>query len=84
MSKVVADQLLKQINTCDYEKIEACMSFGRPFLSLDDDLKYLWAEWILGYSSLQTTSALSNKFNKFGLCHALGIYQDVYTYLSPL
>jgi len=84
VSRVVADQLLKQINAADYEKIEACMSFCKPFLSLDDDFKYLRAEWILGYSSLYTTSALSNKMNKFGLAHAFGIQQDVYTYLSPL
>lgn len=84
VSKIVADQLLKQINNSDYEKIEACLSFGKPFLSLDDSFKYLRAEWLFGYSSLMTTNALPNKMNRFGLCNCMGIYQDVYTYLSPL
>jgi len=60
------------------------MSFGKPFLSIKDEFMQIRAEWILGYSSLNTNPALGNKMNKFGLCQALSIHQDVYAYLSPL
>jgi|JI9StandDraft_1071089.scaffolds.fasta_scaffold115489_2 hypothetical protein len=34
VSKAVAEQLLKQINDTDFNKIEACMGFAKPFLSI--------------------------------------------------
>lgn len=84
VSKAVAEQLFKQINDSDTNKIEACMGFARPFLSIDDDLKYQRAEWILGFSSLLTQGAMPNKINKFGLFHASQITHDIHTYLTPL
>jgi hypothetical protein len=41
VSKAVAEQLLKQINDTDYNKIEACMGFAKPFLSINDDLSLI-------------------------------------------
>ena len=41
VSKAVAEQLLKQINDTDYNKIEACMGFAKPFLSIDDEYKQI-------------------------------------------
>lgn len=84
VSKAVAEQLLKQINETDCNKIEACMGFAKPFLSINDDLKLIRAEWILGYSGLNTSNALPFKLNRFGICYATYINQDIYTYQTPL
>ena len=36
VSKTVGVNILKSINSVDYEKIEACMEVGRFYLTLDD------------------------------------------------
>lgn len=60
------------------------MGFAKPFLLIDDDFKNQRTEWILGYSSLNTSNAMPNKVNKFGLSQAHYLSNDIYTYLTPL
>lgn len=85
VSKAVAEQLLKTINAVDYEKIEAAMGFARPYLSINDDIKLLRAEWILGFSCPTTNpNTLVNKLNKFGVCVSNSIMSDVHTYITPI
>ena len=84
VSKTVGVNILKSINSVDYEKIEACMEVGRFYLTLDDKYKAHRAEWILGFPGLQTSVSTKNRLNKFGVAFAQSITSDVHTYLSPL
>jgi len=84
VSEAVAEQILKSMNGVDNEKIETVMDVAKHYLLIDDELKPLRAEWVLGFPSLQTSTTFRNKLNKFGLSLAHSSKTDVHAYHTPI
>jgi hypothetical protein len=78
ISKTVGEEIIKAVNDVDYHKIEACMDVAGPYINIDDDYKKVRAEWIIGFSTMETGNTFKNKMNKFGLAHASATSMDIH------
>lgn len=86
VSKAIGKVILKTINTSDYEKIQQCMIVAKPYLYIEDQYQRNRAEWILGFSCLQTCKVSHEDYvlPRFGVCCLNQVSDEVYQYMSPL
>ena len=84
VSKAIGKIILKTINTSDYEKIKQCMTVCKPYLYIPDEFQRNRVEWILGFSCLNTMSAIHGNLHKFGTAVVNQISDEAYNYISPI
>ena len=83
-SKKVAKVFIKAVKMSNYETVSNYLCALWPFLEIDDSLKPLRLEWVIGVPQLVTRRSYNDRRLKYGLEVTDRVNDYIYNYWCPL
>ena len=84
LSKKVSKVFIKSINNSNYENVKNYLTALKPFLTLEDSLKPMKLEWVLGISEILSRKGFREERFKYGYEMIDKIGDEACSYVSPI
>lgn len=84
LSKKVSKVFVRAINSSNFDNVKFFLKALKPFIKIEDSLKELKLEWILGFSQVIAKKGYREERFKYGFEHVDKIGEEANTYVSPI